>query len=147
MTRAMLVTVMYRLENADSSSEENLTNIFTDVPDDEWYTKAVIWASNNGIVNGVTDTEFAPDENITREQMAAIIYRYAKFKGYDTENLGDISSYTDVSDISDWAEKCFRWAIETGIINGTTDSTLSPLETATRAQVATILMRFCGINK
>lgn len=147
MTRAMLVTVMYRLENADSASEENLTNMFTDVPDDEWYTKAVIWASNNGIVNGVTDTEFAPDENITREQMTAIIYRYAKFKGYDTEKLGDISSYTDVSDISDWAEECFRWAIETGIINGTTDSTLSPLETATRAQVATILMRFCGINK
>lgn len=151
MTRAMLVTVMYRLENVDSASEEDfiedLTNVFADVPDDEWYTKAVIWASNNGIVNGVTDTEFAPNENITREQMAAIIYRYAKFKGYDTEKFGDISSYTDVSDISDWAEECFRWVIETGIINGTTDSTLSPLEMATRAQVATILMRFCGINK
>jgi hypothetical protein len=140
MTRAMLVTVLFRLEKAELTDGENP---FTDVEDGTWYTNAVIWAKENGIVNGITETEFAPNDNITREQTVTILYRYAKYKGYDVEVSAELSKFSDMDEISCFAFDAFRWAIESGIINGTSVTTLSPKDTATRAQLAAILMRFC----
>ena len=138
MTRAMLVTVLYRLEKAESNGKENT---FTDVPDGEWYTDAVIWAKENGIVNGITETEFAPNDNITREQTVTILYRYAKCKGYNVKAVADLSEFSDSDRISTFALDAFKWAIGNGIINGTSENMLSPKDGATRAQLAAILMR------
>ena len=140
MTRAMLVTVLYRLENAGVSKANN---VFTDVADGKWYSDAVIWASENGIVQGVTDDTFAPNEDVSREQMIVILYRYAKMKGNDVSVTADLSVFSDYENISVWAEDAFKWANGTQLVNGTSDTELSPQGTATRAQVATILMRFC----
>lgn len=140
MTRAMLVTVLYRMENPDITDAENK---FADVPDGEWYTEAVVWAETNGIVTGVSETEFAPNENVTREQMATILYRYAKTKGYTLDTATDLSVFTDINEISRFAIDAIRWANKTELVNGTSETMLSPKATATRAQVAAILMRFC----
>lgn len=138
-TRAMIVTILHRIEGepaADASS-------FTDVMAGSYYTNAVAWAAANGIVNGVNETSFAPDNPITREQLAAILYRYAQFKGYDTTVGGmSLSEYADASQISAYATTAMQWANAEGLITGVTDTTLSPQGSATRAQVATILMRF-----
>ena len=98
---------------------------------------------NNGIVNGVRETEFAPDDSITREQMAAIIYRYAKMKGYDTEEISELSAFTDANEISGWALDAVRWANAAELIKGVSETSISAKSVATRAQVAAILMRFC----
>lgn len=140
MTRAMLVTVLYRLENAE---EKERTHSFDDVADGEWYSDAVAWAVKNGIVNGVRETEFAPDDSITREQIAAIIYRYAKMKGYDTEEISELSAFTDANEISGWALDAVRWANAAELIKGVSQTSISAKSAATRAQVAAILMRFC----
>ena len=140
MSRAMLVTVLYTMANPESA--EN-THSFADVPEDEWYSDAVAWAASNGIVSGISSTEFAPDSDISREQMALIIYRFAKLQGYDVSNAADISDFADTDDVSDWALDAIKWANKTELVNGTSDTTLSPKDTATRAQVSTILMRFC----
>lgn len=140
MTRAMLVTVFYRLENPQGKSYKHS---FTDVADGEWYENAVAWASENGIVNGISETEFAPNDNITREQMITVIFRYAKMKGYDITASTEISQYTDADDVSDWALEAVKWAISTELITGTSYTILSPKATTIRAQVAIILMRFC----
>ena len=140
MTRAMLVTVLYRMETPEITDAENK---FADVPDGEWYTEAVIWAETNGIVTGVSETEFAPNENVTREQMATILYRYAKTKGYTLDTATDLSVFTDINEISRFAIDAIRWANKTELVNGTSETMLSPKATATRAQVAAILMRFC----
>lgn len=140
MTRAMLVTVLYRLEDVN---ESKITNSFKDVDDGAWYKEAVIWAAEAGIVNGVSDTEFAPNENITREQMAAIIYRYAKMKGYNTKELSELSGFMDVNEISSYALEAVKWANGARLINGVSDINLSPKTNTTRAEVAAILMRFC----
>lgn len=141
MTRAMLVTVLYRAENPTENSAENP---FIDVDEDAWYTDAVAWAAENDIVNGITETEFAPDNNITREQLAVIIFRYAKYKKYDTsvgENT-NILSYDDAADISEYAVEAIQYACGSGLINGKSESTVNPLDNATRAEVAAVLMRF-----
>ena len=140
MTRAMLVTVLYRLENPKGSAYKHS---FTDVANGEWYADAVAWAAENGIVNGISETAFAPNDKITREQMATIIYRYAKFKGYDVNDFASLSEFSDADEISGFATIAISWACKTGLIQGTTANTLSPKDTATRAQVAVILMRFC----
>jgi len=139
MSRAMLVTVLYRL---DGESAVTKNNKFSDVAMGSWYENAVIWASENGIVNGVGEAEFAPNDNVTREQMAAIIYRYAVFKGKATEEKADLSEFSDYSEISEWAKDALSWANAASIIGGVDESALAPKATATRAQVATILMRF-----
>lgn len=139
MSRAMLVTVLYRL---DGESAVTKNNKFSDVALGSWYENAVIWASENGIVNGVGEAEFAPNDNVTREQMAAIIYRYAVFKGKATEEKADLSGFSDYSEISEWAKDALSWANAASIIGGVDESALAPKATATRAQVATILMRF-----
>lgn len=140
MTRAMFVTVLYRLENP---TEKSGKNSFNDVKDGEWYAEAVVWAAGNGVVEGMSETEFAPNDNITREQMAAIIYRYAKMNGYDTEIASELSQFTDLNEISNWALYAVKWANAAGLVTGTSETTISPKDTATRAQVAATLMRFC----
>lgn len=141
MTRAMLVTVLYRMEN---QTEKAKSRGFTDVCDGQWYTDAVYWAAENGIVNGISDTEFAPNDSITREQMAAVLYRYAQYKKQDTSVGEDtnILSYTDAMDISEYAIPAIQWMAGAGIMQGETDSTINPKNNSTRAQVATILMRY-----
>ncbi len=140
MTRAMLVTVMYRMESSPSVS--GLSHSFEDTHPGAWYEDALIWASYNGIVNGITTTRFVPDGNITREQTAAILYRYATLRGYDTTAATDLSSFSDSDDVAEYAKEAIAWANATGLIRGYTDGALHPRDSATRAQLAAILMRF-----
>ncbi len=139
MTRAMLVTVLYRLEGQPSV---NGADSFTDVESGQWYTNAVLWASAEGIVAGYGGGQFGTNDSITREQMAAILHRYAQHKGCDVTATADLVSYTDAAEISGWAQSAMQWANAGGLIAGTTPATLDPAGTATRAQVASILMRF-----
>ena len=141
MTRAMLVTVLYRLDT--NSAERETTVSFSDVSENAWYFDAVSWAASNGITDGVTDTEFAPEENITREQLAVILYRYAKLKGWDTSEGEDtnILSYIDAEQMSEYAILPLQWACGEGIIEGDDDGYIMPKSTATRAQTALMLMR------
>lgn len=139
MTRAMLVTVLHRLEGSPEATD---TNSFTDVKNDEWYTDAVIWANANHIVKGYGKGLFGPDDPITREQIAAILYNYACFKGYDLTATASLSNYTDGAAISSWALRAMSWANAKGLITGRTATTLVPGGTATRAEVAAMLQRF-----
>ena len=138
-TRGMIVTILHRLEGTPSAA----VSAFTDVSRDAWYAAAVDWAAANGIVNGTSATTFAPNDPITREQMAAILYRYAAFKGYDTTKLADLATYRDAASVSAYAKDAMVWANAAGLISGVTPDTLAPTGSATRAQVATILMRLC----
>ena len=140
VTRAMFVTVLYRLENRPDLSNEILGYPFADVDAQSWYGNAVYWARQNGIVAGVSDESFAPEENITREQMAAILYRYAKYKAYDTAANGNLN-YTDSSAISDYAAEATVWAADKGILQGNEDGTFAPAANATRAQTAAVFQR------
>lgn len=137
LTRAMFATILYRIEN----SPETGKTAFADIPDGEWYSSAVAWANANKIVNGITDTEFAPNDSITREQMAVMIYRYARFKNYDMGEKGEISSYSDYSEISDYARDALASISAKGILTGKSSTTLNPLDNATRAETATVIMR------
>jgi hypothetical protein len=139
MTRAMLVTVLYRLAGSPAVSGDNP---FTDVKNGQWYTDAVVWANQNGIVTGYGGGLFGTNDNITREQLAAILYRYAEYKDYDVSAAADLAAYSDAGSVSSWAEAAMRWANAEGLITGVTATALSPSGNATRAQVAMILMRF-----
>lgn len=139
-TRAMIVTILYRLEGTPAVTG---TTAFTDVAAGQYYADAVAWAAQNGIVSGTSATTFSPDGVITREQMAAILYRYAQHKGYDVTAKADLSVFTDAAQVSTYATDAMAWANASGLISGTSATTLSPAGSATRAQVATILMRFC----
>ena len=139
MTRAMLVTVLWRL---DKEPDSNNIDLFSDIAQDIWYTEAVAWAADNGIVQGYSADTFGPNDPITREQMAAILYRFAFYKGYDTTATVDLSSFNDAGNTSDWALTAMKWAVAEGLINGVSGTELDPTGYATRAQVATILMRF-----
>ena len=139
-TRAMIVTILYRLEGKPAVSGENP---FTDVDAGTWYTDAVIWAADKGVVTGTTPTTFDPNDPITREQMAAILYRYASYKGYDVAEKADLSSYADAGKISAYAADAMAWTNTEGLVTGETPTTLVPQGNATRAQVAEILMRYC----
>ena len=138
MTRGMLVTVLWRLEN---KPEDFAANNFPDVSDGTWYTEAVEWASKNGIVTGYTDGTFQPNRNITRQEMAAMLYRYMNYLGYDMSARGDLSKFTDAEQIGSWALENVQWANGAGIITGKTGNLIDPLGNATRAEVATMLMR------
>lgn len=139
-TRGMIVTILYRMENEPAVTG---TTAFTDVAADQYYANAVAWAAQNGIVSGTTATTFAPNNAITREQMAAILYRYAQFKGYDVSVKADLSVYTDAAQVSTYATDAMAWANGAQLITGTSQAMQTPASNATRAQVATILMRFC----
>ena len=138
-TRAQLVTILYRLEGQPAVSGDLP---FTDVEAGIWYTDAILWAAQNGIVNGVTDTTFAPGDEITRQQLVTILYRYAEAKGYDVSASADLSGYPDADQVQDYAQPAMAWAVAEGIVEGM-DGTLKPAGNASRAQIATILMRFC----
>ena len=139
-SRGMIVTVLYRLEGAPTVSG---ASAFTDVADGQYYADAVAWAAANNIVGGYGNGLFGPNDTITREQMAAILYRYAQYKGYDVTASTDLSDYSDVAQVSSYALAALQWANAEGLVNGTSDTTLTPGGSATRAQVAVILMRFC----
>ena len=144
-TRAMIVTILYRLEGSPAVTG---TSAFVDVPAGQWYTDAVNWAAANQIVKGTSATTFAPNDSITREQMAAILYRYAQYKGYDVTKKADLSGYSDNSQVSAYAKDALAWANAAKLINGVTNTTLVPQGNATRAQVSAILHRFCdGVVK
>lgn len=144
-TRAMIVTILYRLEGSPAVTG---TSAFVDVPAGQWYTDAVNWAAANQIVKGTSATAFAPNDSITREQMAAILYRYAQYKGYDVTKKADLSGYSDNGQVSAYAKDALAWANAAKLINGVTNTTLAPQGNATRAQVSAILHRFCdGVVK
>ena len=138
-TRAQLVTILYRLAGQPAVSGDLP---FPDVESGTWYTDAVAWAAENGIVNGVSDTEFAPGDDITREQLAAILYRYAAYQGYDVSQRADLSGFGDASSISPYAQEALSWAHAQGLVLGFEDGSLRPQGTASRAQIAAVLMRF-----
>lgn len=137
-TRAMIVTILYRLEGAP----EGPGSVFTDVPDGQYYTGAVGWAASAGVVNGYGDGTFQPDAPITREQMAAILCRYAQYKGVDVSRRAGLTRFPDSAKVSPYAVDAMGWAVEVGLIGGM-DGLLAPGGSATRAQIATILMRLC----
>ena len=136
VTRAMFVTVIYRMENEPQTGK----CAFTDVESGSYYESAVAWANENGIVSGISEDCFAPNEPITREQMAAIIYRYAAFKGYDITTSSN-TSYTDNDNISYYAKDAVIWAAEKSVMTGNTDGSFAPKANTTRAQVASVFMR------
>ncbi len=137
LTRAMFVTILYRAAGSPAASNSN----FADVAAGEWYSAAVAWAQANGIVNGETDTLFAPDGTITREQVAAIMFRYATYGGADTATDADISAYSDFGSMSGYAADGIRYVIATGIMTGKTDTTFNPLDNMTRAETAAVIAR------
>jgi len=139
-TRAQVVTVLYRLAGQPAADWENP---FWDVPASAWFHDAVTWAWENDITGGVSSTHFGAGNAVTREQLAAFLYRYAQDQGYDTSARADLSGYSDAGLVSSYATEALSWANATGLITGTTATTLSPKGSATRAQVATILSRFC----
>ena len=145
-SRAMIVTMLYRMEGEPEITAENP---FNDVRADTWYTDAVIWAAENEIVNGYGGGKFGPEDDLTREQLVTILQRYANYKGIDTSEgeMKPLKDFDDTRYISDWAVKAFRWAVDAGIINGTGNGKISPKTDASRAQVATMLMRYDSITQ
>lgn len=139
-TRAQVVTVLYRLAGQPAA---DWANPFWDVPASAWFHDAVTWAWENDITGGVSSTHFGAGNAVTREQLATFLYRYAQDQGYDTSARADLSGYSDAGLVSSYATEALSWANATGLITGTTGTTLSPQGSATRAQVATILSRFC----
>lgn len=137
MNRSMLVQVLYALEGKPAVSGSS----FADVASDAWYADAVAWAAQTGIVTGLSDTTFGPDQVLTREQLATILYRYAAYKGYDVTASGDLDSYTDAAQLGAYALEAMEWATGSSLISGS-NGALAPQSSATRAEAATILMRF-----
>lgn len=142
MTRAMLVSVLWRLAGAPAPKAPNT---FVDVPDGAWYTDAVTWAAENGVVSGIGGSRFDPSGFVTREQTAEILYNYAHSKGYDVSARADLTAFPDAGSVSGWAEEALAWANAAGLINGTVrdgQTILDPQGSASRAQVAMILMNY-----
>ena len=141
VTRGMVVTVLHRMEGTPTADAEG----FADVADGLWYTNAILWAQENGIVEGYGDGTFQPDKNITREEMIAVFYRYATYKGYDVSKRSMMTSYADRTTIQSYAEDAMSWAVSIGLIKGFPDGTIRPDAYSTRAQLAEVLMRFDGL--
>jgi hypothetical protein len=137
VTRAQLVTILYR--TAGEPSVEGLENPFTDVEDSRWYTDAIVWAANEGIVNGMTATTFEPNTAISRQQIVTILYRY---NGSEKVAEDKLAAFTDADKIASYAADAMNWAVAEGIMNGVTATTLEPTATATRAQICAIVMRY-----
>ncbi len=144
ITRAMFVTILYRMENQPQTAE----TAFVDLEDGFYYLDAVGWASKNQIVKGITETEFAPNDSITREQMAAMLFRYAQYKGTEAMTLAEnLGQFKDGDSASEYAVSALNWAVGTGIISGKLDGVLDPLGNATRAEATTMLVRLGGAFK
>ena len=135
-TRGMLVTILHRMEGEPQAGEHS----FTDVAEDKYYADAVAWAAENDIVNGYSDTVFAPEKAMSREEMAVVLYRYAQYKGWDVSAQGDLSRYADSESVSAWSAEAMTWAVGAKVMNGM-DGRLAPQGDALRSQTATVLMR------
>ncbi|MEG0035828.1 MAG: S-layer homology domain-containing protein, partial [Oscillospiraceae bacterium] len=138
MSRAMLVTVLHRLAGKPTPTKPSG---FSDVYVGEWYSEAVSWAAENKIVSG-NGNGFDPNGSITREALATILYRYAKFKGFDVAKTNDLAKFNDAAKVSDWAQSAMKWSVGTGLIAGRTATALAPCGNAVRAEVAAMLRRF-----
>lgn len=145
MNRAMLVTVLYRMEKEPTAEGDGKR--FADVSAGAYYAKAVAWASDKGIVAGYSETQFGPEDTITREQLAVILNRYATYKGYNTSKTADLAAFQDADQISEWARVPVQWANAMKLLNGRTSTTLAPKGSATRAEVAKILVTFLDTVK
>ncbi|MGM9564348.1 MAG: S-layer homology domain-containing protein [Faecousia sp.] len=141
-TRAMMVTMLYRLEG---SPKVTSACSFSDVPAGSWYEDAVIWAAENGIVNGISGAVFAPELDLTREQMVTIFYRYADHKGHDVTAVNGLTAFADEGKISNYARKALSWANSEGLIQGVGPASIEPQGKATRAQIAAVFYRFCKL--
>lgn len=139
VTRGMIVTILYRLEGSPAASLSR----FLDVPEGEYYSSAVAWASASGVIEGYGDGRFGPNDPITREQMAVILHRYVQYKHYSASARTSLSGYADAGEIGLYAQQAMQWANAEQLITGTSATTLSPRGQATRSQAAAILMRFC----
>ena len=144
MSRAMVATVLWRLEGEPEMDD---TSVFTDVPRGQWYTQAITWAYEQGIITGYGGGRFGPQDNVTRQQLAAMLFRYAKTMDLDGGERASLSTYRDQGQVADWAREAFAWAVAKGHINGTSPTTLSPTGTATRAQCAAILTRMLAYEE
>lgn len=138
-TRGMIVAILYRLEGSPPAGLSE----FRDVPGHQYYARPIAWAAQNGIVGGYPDGAFAPEQAVTREQLAAILFRYARFKGYDTTARTALDRFADRGLVNSYAEDALAWAGAAGLIQGVSAASLSPQGQASRAQTATILMRLC----
>ncbi len=143
LTRGMLVTILYRLYLSDGGSAVSAGSPFADVPADAWYAQAVAWAAENGVITGITETSFAPDQAVTREQMVTMLQRYVRFTGGTADgNPTVLTTYTDAGNVALYAVEAMAWAVEQGIITGMTADTLVPQGTSTRAQIAAVFQRW-----
>ena len=140
LSRGMVATVLYRLAGEPASTGESPA--FPDVTSDAWFAQAVAWAAEHEVVNGYDDGSFYPDGDITREELAVMLWRYAKAAGMDTGITGDLSAFSDASAVSGWAVEALTWCVEQGILTGRDNGILDPGGTATRAEAAAILMRY-----
>lgn len=138
-TRGMILTVLYRLEG---KPEVNSANPFSDVPRNSYYENAITWAAANNIVSGYGEGKYGPNDDITREQLAAILYNFAKFKGYDVSKAASLNGYKDASKASAYAVPALQWAVAEGLIAGN-NGNLNPRGKATREQLAAVIHRFC----
>lgn len=141
-SRAMVATVLYRL---DGEKKSDVKELFTDVADGQWYSDAVAWAADKGVVKGYDANTFAPDENVTREQLAVMLYRYANPGAVSTEGLS--AKFVDAASISDWATEAIAWAVDKGIMNGKGAGVLDPQGLASRAEICAMLVRFVNVSK
>jgi hypothetical protein len=139
LSRGMIAQMLFSLENKPATSTEKS---FSDVGG-AWYTDAVLWAAEMGVVSGYPDGSFGANDNMTREQMAVILYGYSKMKGYDLSTAGDVSSFTDGAETSAWAKDAVEWAVGIGLMSGKDGGILDPRGTASRAEVATVFMNYC----
>ena len=140
LTRAMLSQILYAMEDKPAVSG---AATFSDVAAGAWYADAVNWTAAQGIVAGMGENSFAPDAPVTREQLSLILYGYARYKGYDTSASVSLSGYADRDSVAVWAADSMGWAVSEGLISGRPGGYLDPAGTATRAEVAQILMNFC----
>ena len=144
LARAQFAIIVYRLAGEASVT---FNNVFPDVPEGAWYTDAVIWANKNGIITGYETTgKFGPGDPINREQLATMLYRYAQIQGYNVDDKADISGYPDYRYVNDFAQEAMQWCVAKGIITGD-NGNLSPQKSASRAECATMIMRFLQIIK
>ena len=138
LNRAMMVTILHRIAGSPAVDGDAS---FTDVPAGEFYTAPVAWAVENGITNGISEQLFAPGKSLTRQELVTFLYRFAGVMGYDRSATTDLSAYTDANKVQPYAIQAFQWAVASGVINGTSETTLSPENTTTRAQVCIMVSR------
>ena len=139
LTRAMVAQMLYAMSGKPNQG----SNTFGDVDSSAWYADAVAWVSYKGVMTGYGEGRFAPNTPVTREQMALILYNYAKLQGYDTDASSSLSSFADGASVSSWAQQAMSWAVAQGLFSGRDGNMLTPAGTATRAEIAQIFMQFC----